>query len=108
MLRFACPYLGDPVEMSEERERHIAEKHPDLLPEHKQRIISTLQAPDQIRRSIWGGNARLFSRWFPDLFGGKHVVVVVVSQTGAPARHWIITAYLTRRLAEGVVEWTRS
>ena len=41
MPRFACPYLGDPVEMTEERERHIAEKHPDLLPEHKQRIINT-------------------------------------------------------------------
>jgi len=39
--------------------------------------------------------------------GGKHVMVVVVSAP-ADGRHWIITAYIARRLAEGVVEWKRN
>jgi len=47
-----------------------------------------------------------YSRWYPEVRGGKHVVVVVVS--GPPDRHWIITAYLARRLAEGEAEWKRS
>jgi hypothetical protein len=53
------------------------------------------------------GAAKLFSRWFSDVKGGKHVVVVVVS-SGEDGGHWIITAYITRKLAEGEVEWARS
>ncbi len=39
---------------------------------------------------------------------GKYIVVVVVSEPDAMNRHWIITAYLTRRLVEGEVEWKRN
>jgi hypothetical protein len=101
---FLCPYLSDKVECTEEREQHIAERHPDLLPGHREYIATTLADPDQVRRSVRLGNARLFSRWYVDL--GKHVVVVVVSEpTG---RHWIVTAYIARRVAEGEIEWNRS
>ena len=55
------------------------------------------------------GNARLFSRWFDSLRGGKYVVVVVVSNPDPEERHWIITAYMTRRLARGgIIEWERT
>jgi hypothetical protein len=49
----------------------------------------------------------LFSRWYPQLGGGKHVVVVVVSDFSG-GRNWIITAYITRKLAEGEIEWLQS
>ena len=106
MTRFPCPYLKGEVEWTEERERHIAERHPDLLPEHRERIAETVADPDQVPRSARFPAARLFSRWHPEVRGGKHIVVVVVS--GSPGRHWIITAYISRRLAEGEVEWKRS
>lgn len=108
MSRFPCPYLKGEVELTEERELHIAERHPDLLPEYRKELIETLAAPDQIRRSVRFGNARLFSRWYTDVKKGKYVVVVVVSESAAPACHWIITAYMTRELVEGEVEWKRS
>ena len=57
----------------------IAERHPDLLPEHRERVAEVLADPDQIRRSVRFGRARLFSRWYTDLQRGRHVVVVVVS-----------------------------
>lgn len=107
MTRFRCPYLKGEVELTEERERHIAERHPDLLPAHRDRLAETLAEPDQIRRSIRLGAARLFSRSYHDSSGGKHVVVVVVSQLEPSERHWIITAYMTRNLAAGDVEWSR-
>lgn len=88
-----------------ERERHIAERHPDLLPEHRDRIAATLAAPDQVRRSRRFAAARLFSRWHSDLKDGKHVVVVIV---GNDSRYWIITAYIARTLAPGEVEWARN
>jgi len=107
MSRFPCPYLQGEVELTEERERHIAERHPDLLPEHRERIAETLADPDQVRRSIQFGSAKLFSRWYTDLRHGKHVVVVIVSELGPSERHWIITAYIARTLAEGAVAWRR-
>ena len=107
MTRFPCPYLRGEVELSEKRERHIAEGHPDLLPGHRELIATTLADPDQIRLSKRFGSARLFARWYADLRGGKHVVVVVVGQPHE-GRHWIITAYIARKLAEGESEWQRS
>jgi hypothetical protein len=67
----------------------------------------TLVDPDQVRSSERFGSARLFSRWYSHLKGGKHVVVVVVTAP-ADARHWIIAAYIARRLAAGFVEWQRN
>jgi len=49
----------------------------------------------------------LFSRWYDDVRLGKHVVVVVVSEFDPTARHWIITAYMARKLTDGENEWKR-
>lgn len=82
-----CPYLGGQVELSAERERHIAERHPDLLPEHRDCLAETLAEPDEVRRSARMGNTRLFGRWFESVRRGKHVVVVVVSDISTQERH---------------------
>ena len=87
MIRCFCPYLNAPVEWTEEREHHIAERHPDLLPEHRNRIVETLASPDLFRRSTRFSHARLFSRWYTELRGGKHMVVVVVSEPITGDRH---------------------
>lgn len=104
---FSCPYLDSDVELTDERFRHIVERHPDLLPDHLNQIGETLADPEQVRRSERFGSARLFTRWFEDVRTGKHIVVVVVSET-APERHWVITAYIARRLSGGTIEWTKS
>ena len=108
MTRFPCLYLQSAVELTEERERHIAERHPDLLLEHHERIADTLADPDQVRRSTRLRNARLFTRWFDTVRGGKHVVVVVVTDVAASRRYWVVTAYMARKLTEGEIEWTKS
>ena len=63
-------------------------------------LSEVLGQPERIRVSARFGNARLFSRFYPNLFGGKHIAVVVVTEPTSE-RHWIITAYLTRRLTSG-------
>lgn len=108
MALFSCPYLQGEVELTDERETHIAEQHPDLLPEHRDKVAETLAAPDQIRRSSRFNNARLFTRWFDNVREGKHIVVVVVTDAAPTERHWVVTAYIARKLAGGVIEWTRS
>ncbi|MBI4338467.1 MAG: hypothetical protein HY680_00780 [Chloroflexi bacterium] len=93
--RFRCPYLGADVELTQEREHHITRHHPDLLPEFRSLLAGTLANPDQVR----GNGALLFSRWYNGVRGGKHIVVVVVTDPATPPRHWIVTAYIARRLA---------
>jgi hypothetical protein len=107
MAYFPCPYLGGSVELTPEREAHIAERHPDLLPDYRDKISLTLAAPDEVRRSDRSGVTRTFARWFDDVRGGKHIVIAVVSEL-EPERHWIITAYIARRLSGGTTEWKRS
>ena len=106
-MEFFCPYLSGPVELTDERQEHITDHHPDLLPENLNCIKETISDPDQIRRSKRFHNARLFTRWFEDVNRGKYVVVVVVTDQELP-RHWIITAYIARKLAQGDVEWQKS
>jgi hypothetical protein len=50
-VRFSCPYLAGEVELTEERAKHIGERHPELLPEICDRIRATLADPDEVRPS---------------------------------------------------------
>jgi hypothetical protein len=105
--KFECPYLKSEVELTDERELHIAAGHPEFLPEHLDKIQMVLCDPDQIRRSKRFPLARLFTRWFDDVRGGKYVVVIIVSDSAPSARHWIITGYVARKITEGDIEWVR-
>jgi hypothetical protein len=106
--RFACPFLKSEVELTGERETHIELRHPDLLPEYRQCLAQTLADPDLVRQSPRFSQARLFSSWFAEVRGGKHLVVVVLSQGTESLRNWVVTAYLARRLAEGDLLWQRN
>ena len=77
------------------------------MPRYKALVAQTLAEPDRVRRSQRASGTQLFSRWYPEINGGKNVVVVVMSEEAA-GRRWVMTAYLARRLAGGDVEWTRS
>ena len=96
------------MELSPEREMHIAESHPDLLPEYREQVIRTLLEPEQVRVSARFKKARLFTRWFDFVRGGKYIVVVVISETKPSKRHWIVTAYMARRLVGGDIECKKS
>lgn len=105
---FPCPYLGGEVELTEERERHIAQSHPELTPALRDWLAQVLGDPDEVRPSSRARNARLFARWFDEVRGGKHVVVVIVSEGAPGGRHWIVTAYVARKPDGGHVEWMRT
>ncbi len=108
MERLSCPYLGSAVELTDERQEHILARHPDFLPEYFEQLRETLANPDEIRRDNRFPATRLFSRWFESVKRGKFVVVAVVSDEPSPARHWVVTAYIARRVVQGVTEWNRN
>lgn len=101
MRIFPCPYLKGNVELSDEREAHIAAQHPDLLPEFIAEIGQTLVEPDEVRKGERIASERRFYRWFEHVKEGKYVAVVVVSETAPKTRHWVVTSYITRRLPAG-------
>ena len=105
--RFPCPYLGGEVDLTEERERHITERHPDLLPEHRERIarpwptlITSVLVPGSAAPSCWLAGILTCDK--------ASTSVLVVSERTPQERHWIITAYLARKLAQGETEWQRA
>ncbi len=100
---FQCPYLGGLVELNDELERHIRNRHADLLPDHRELIPLTLLDPDHVQISPSDEAVRLFTRWHDSL--SDHVIVAVVIETGP--RYWIITARIARQLATGETEWRR-
>ncbi len=102
MKLFPCPHLSGDVELTEEREAHIATQHPDLLPEFIVEIGQTLFQPDQVRKGERIEAETRFYRWFKHVKEGKYVGVVVVSESAPNTRHWIVTSYITRRLPSGV------
>jgi hypothetical protein len=105
---FECPYLGGPVELTDEREAHIALRHADLLPDVEALIGRTLEDPDAVHRSAVYEGRLLFSRWYSELRGGKHVLVVVSVGTAGSTRNWIVTAHMLRKPVPGEALWRRS
>lgn len=107
MARFPCPHLNGDVELTDERERHIAAHHPDLMAEHSARIAETLSDPDEVRTDTDYPNTRVFLRWCDELREGKYVAVAVISDQPLGSRHWIVTAFLARKPPRGDIEWNR-
>ncbi len=91
----------------DERENHISNNHPDLLPKFLSQIELTLANPDQVNRSLRMSTARVFYKKFDEISQGKFLAVVVVTESMRITRHWIITAYITRRVADGEIEWSK-
>jgi len=108
MKLFPCPYLQDEVILTDEREQHITERHPDLLPQYKQYVAKTLLKPLHIRCSRRANNALLFSRWFDDIKRGNYVVVSVITDNAPQIHPWIITAHLSTRLPKGDIVWQQT
>ena len=108
VTRFSCPYLKNEVELTSEREQHITDNHPELLATHRTLIGETLADPDQVRHSTQVPSAFMFSKRCEGSLEGKSIVVVVMTGAGGNQRNWIVTAYLTRKLTGGEIEWKRS
>jgi hypothetical protein len=103
---FECPYLGVRIELTDEREDHIRQYHPEVHTRGRNLIGRTLSDPDLVRRDLRDpAHTRLFSRWYDQVRGGRHVIVSVVSEVG---RNWIVTAFTVESVEERDIEWIRN
>jgi hypothetical protein len=97
---FPCSHLNTNVELTEEREQHINQNHPQTLPNYLNELAETLDNPDQVRHSNFDPSALMFSKWFDTIRTGRYLIVVTVTDN-LTERHWIITAYTARKLTGG-------
>jgi len=92
--------FGHTIDFPAERWRHVLARHQELKP--LQHLLSlTLLQPDAIVRSVYDANVRLYYKFFPDLWRGKYLVVVIHFDH----RNKILTAYVTHRIKGGEQLW---
>jgi len=96
-------YCGNQVELTHERWQHIISEHPEVRG-FKNRLLEILGAPDLVKRSKRDKDVLLYYHWYPDIFGGKYLLVVVKIQR----RPFLLTCYATDKIKEGDVIWQRS
>lgn len=96
-LILRCTALNSNVVLTQERLKHIEQGHPEVAPEHIDKIVETIQDPGLVRVSRRQTGGLLLSRWYPEILNGKHLVVVVIS---TEKRSWVATAYFTRQIRD--------
>jgi hypothetical protein len=101
----SCPFLGNDVELTDEREQHIVARHPELLPVRIDRLAEAVYDPDSVAQGRTS-EIVVFSRWY-DSEVGKHLLVFVVREH-ARSRSWILTARYSRRAYAGEVLWQKA
>jgi hypothetical protein len=105
---FDCPYLGRPVELTDEREAHIRSRHPEVLREGDDLLAEAIRRPQSLCRSHQDEEVLIFVRWYDDLLKGRYLKVPVKIRRGARERCWVITAYLSGWPAKGEVVWSEN
>jgi len=88
--------IGRVIELTQERQKHIFEFHPDVNP-YFSRIEQVLEAPSEIRSSRHNPEVLLFYKYFADIKSGKYLAVVVKTNQ----RNFILTCYLTDKIITG-------
>ncbi|HET7738691.1 MAG TPA: hypothetical protein VFK32_08980, partial [Tepidiformaceae bacterium] len=102
-------YLGAFIELTDERLAHIVLRHPELAQLAPELIAVALERPDIVgTRSGSSVQTAFVLDAVPEFSRGMLVVVVVSSDdAGGTIRHWVITAYVARRLSNWTIEWRR-
>jgi hypothetical protein len=90
--------LGKIVELTDERRKHIAFYHADLVP-YLDRFGDVLAHPSELRRSQDDSQVILFYKYYPDILNGKYITVVAKF---GEHRSFVLTAYLTKRIRTGI------
>jgi hypothetical protein len=84
---------GVPIRLTDERWRHIASRHPEMISE-RERVLQTLADPDLLQAGDYG--TLLAVRLFPATsLTSKHVIVVY--RESGDTDGFVVTAYLTSR-----------
>jgi hypothetical protein len=86
---------GVPTRLTEERWRHIIQRHPDMATQ-RERVLETLTEPDMIQEGDFG--TLLAVRLYPQTPLTRKYLVVVYRESST-ADGFVLTAYLASQLS---------
>jgi hypothetical protein len=95
--------FGDDVFLDDEVKKIILAKHPEVSKFIK-RISLVLNDPETIKSSTVSKRAKLYYRYFEDIYEGKFLVVVVKEVD----QKFISTFYVTDKIKEGEILWQKN
>lgn len=101
-MKYFCTFLNTDVDLTEERETHIHEYHPDMI-SFVDRIQDILLNCDAIYESNRDPNVILFYKFFKNIHDGKYIVVAIKRNH----RNFILTSYLTDVIKAGAMLWKK-
>ena len=96
-------YLGDEIELTDERWSHIIKEHPEVEL-HKRSIGEVLNDPEYVKRSIRDREVLPYYRYYPNILVGKYLLIVV--RKGIK-RSFILTCYIADEVRKGETLWER-
>ena len=107
---FERPFLGGPVELNDERRQHIESVHPRESRAILVEIENVVRDPDVVFETPRPGEhalARAQTGRTPYYVVAIVVTEAVRSSERVQERHWVVTAYIARRLPRWRVQWRR-
>lgn len=94
--------FGREIRLTEERHRHIIEKHPEIR-DQESKIKETLKKPEWVKRRVYSRDILLFYRYYKRTpVTGKYLAVGVKLLN---SEGFIVTAYFTDRVKRGDFIW---
>ncbi len=97
MAEVSISVNGVPIRLTDERWKHIKARHPEVQEQNE--IFEVLSSPDLIQIGDFGGLMAIRKL--------NHLYFVVVYREISSEDGFVITAYLTERLKERTILWSR-
>ena len=66
-------------------------------------LKETLEEPELIKRSVYDENVILIYKYYEHIYNGKYMCVVVTLDN-----RLVVTAYITDRIKDGEIIWTKN
>ncbi len=101
MIEILTDYQNRHIRLTEERLQHILE-HPEMVDMNSQ-IGVVLKTPEVVRQSRSDSQVYLYYRFYEETVVGAKWLCVVIKDRSDDA--FVITAYLTDKLKQGVELW---
>lgn len=96
--------FGEQVKLIENAWKDIIKKHAEVK-DLKSEIALTISHPEVIVKSVYDERVTLYYRYFPNIFKGKLLVVVV--RRLRQYEKYIATVYITDRRKGGEIIWPK-
>lgn len=94
--------FGRKIRLTDERYKHIIEKHPEIK-DQEEKIKETLRKPELVKKSVYSNDVLIFYKYYKQTpVTEKYLTVGIKLLNG---EGFVVTVYFTDRIKEGEIIW---